>query len=626
MDQKIFTPITLGNVTIKNRIMFSSMCVYFSEEDGRIGDCMLEYVRERAKGGVGLIVIPGSPHGKAGPGRPALSDEKYIPGWKKMADAVHEYGAKLFCQLHPAAMQAGRGHKVEFPSEYSLDTIEALIASYAECARKCKIAGVDGVEIHGAHAHEVAQFMSPHYNDRTDEYGGSVEKRAKFSQDIVRAIKAACGPEYPLIFRISGDEHVKGGRTIEETVQVAKLLVEAGADAIHVSCGMPESESYISAPMDIPDCFNADDAAVVKKAVGVPVVAVNRIVDLAEAEKILQEGKADMVAMARAHLADPELINKAQGKNDLPVRRCVGCNQGCRDAINYRKICCMQNPRLGRESVLNFEKVSADRQGTKIMIVGAGPAGLEAACDLAERGFKPVVFEQSDVAGGLVNLAAIPPHKTNMKSIVSYRVGVLEKRGIEIRYNQKVDLDLIKKEKPDVLILATGSTPAIPPIPGVNSKNVFTGDDVLKGAKVPGKKIALLGGGLISCETAEYLVEQGKEVIIFEMIDGLAKALNPSRRQFMLERMSKAGVDVNLLTRVKEIRLPELDIFVQDYPETIGGFDAVVVAAGRKAENGLEAQVKESFPDMKVLTIGDAVKPGLALDAIYQGAQAAASL
>ncbi len=261
MTEKLFTPITIGNVTIKNRVIQPSMCVFFAEEEGSIGDAYLAYVDERVRGGVGMIIIPGSPHGKVGPGRPAMSDDKYLPGWKKLVETVHQYGAKLFCQLHPANLQAGRGFKIEMPADYTVEEIKAIVASYAACAERCKRVGVDGVEIHGAHAHEVAQFMSPLYNTRTDEYGGSLENRARFPMEIVKAIKEACGKEYPLIFRMSGDEGIEGGRRIQESAEIAKLVESVGADAIHVSRSMPESAEYASAPMSTAEVWRTASAS-----------------------------------------------------------------------------------------------------------------------------------------------------------------------------------------------------------------------------------------------------------------------------------------------------------------------------------------------------------------------------
>ncbi|WP_308752919.1 FAD-dependent oxidoreductase [uncultured Anaerotruncus sp.] len=621
----VLEPISIGKVELKNRIVFPSMCVFFCDAEGYINDAMLEYVRERARGGAGLLVIPGSPHGKVGPGRPALSHNGYIPGWKALADVAHENGAKLFCQLHPAKFQAGRGVSVEDINEFTTDDIRRLVDSYAECALRARRAGVDGVEIHGAHAHEVAQFLSPFYNRRTDAFGGSVEKRAQFGVKIVEGIKRKTGADYPLIFRISGDEMVDGGRRIDETAEIARLLEQAGADAIHVSCGMPESEYAISAPMDIEAMFNVDNAAKVKEAVSIPVIAVNRIVDMEQADEVIRSGKADLVSMARAQLADPDIVAKYEGRASGPVRHCIGCNQGCRDAARYKKIRCMQNARLGFEAVLNFVPATEEEKKQKILIAGAGPAGLEAAYDLSLRGFRPVVCEQEDRAGGLINLAKLPPHKKSMQEITNFRVDALKQAGIEIRYRTRVTPELLEREKPDVLIVATGSAAAVPPIPGVDGDRVVTGDELLAGRRtLRGEHFVVLGGGLVGCEAADYLAQNGSRVEIVEMTDKLAADLNQSRRHFLLKSLSEHGVAAHLLTRVREIALPDVRVDAQDYGFTIQNVDGVVVAAGRKSVNELSEQARRVLPGARIYVIGDADQPGVALDAIQQGARAAA--
>ncbi|WP_306573538.1 NAD(P)/FAD-dependent oxidoreductase [Anaerotruncus massiliensis (ex Togo et al. 2019)] len=620
-------PIRIGTVQLKNRIVFPSMCVFFCDAEGYINDVMTEYVRERARGGVGLLIIPGSPHGKVGPGRPALSHNGYIPGWKRLADVAHEHGAKLFCQLHPAKFQAGRGYTIEDINDFTPEYIRGLIDSYAACAARARRAGVDGVEIHGAHAHEVAQFLSPFYNRRQDEYGGSTERRARFAAEIVRGIKRETGADYPLIFRISGDELVEGGRRIEETAAIAGLLEKAGADAIHVSCGMPESEYAISAPMDMEDLFNADNAARVKAAVSIPVIAVNRITDMEEADAVIRSGKADLVAMARANLADPNMIAKYEGRVAGPVRRCIGCNQGCRDAALYKKIRCMQNARLGFETTLNFAAATEAEKAQKILIAGAGPAGLEAAYDLTLRGFRPLVYERESKPGGLINLAALPPQKERMREITNFRVAALEEAGIAIQYGSEVTPELLERERPDVLIVATGSVAAVPPIPGIDGENVVTADELLSGRKpLRGSHIVVLGGGLVGCEAADYLAAAGRRVEIVEMTDKLADGLNQSRRRFLLKRLSEHGVAAHLLTKAERVALPEVRVCSQNYSYALEGVDGVVVAAGRNPQDRLSAWAKEHLPGTRVFVIGDAGRPGVALDAIHQGARVAAQI
>lgn len=624
MQKKVFTPVTIGNTEIKNRLVMSSMCVYYCEEDGRVSDRMFAYVSKRARGGCGLMVIPGTPHGKPSSGRPAISDDKYIPEWVKLADEVHKYGAKLFCQLHPGNLQAGRGHDLPQPAYYEKFFIEELVESYGAAALRAKKAGCDGVEITGGHAHEISQFLSPYYNKRTDEYGGDYIGRSKFGRDAVRAIKKTCGKDFPISFCINGSDMLQGGRTIEETVKIAPLLEEAGADALHILCGMPASEQYTSAPMDVEDMFNVENAAKVKAAVSIPVIAVNRIVDVAQAEKVIAEGKADLVSMARAQLADTEVINKFAGKNDMPVRRCVGCNQGCR---NYKTVRCMQNPLLGSEYLYPEGKAGADTSNLKVMIAGAGPGGLEAAVTLAEYGVKPLIYEKSPYAGGLVRLAAMPPHKQNMNSITTYRLAVLDKYGIKINYETKVDKALIESVRPDVLIIATGSLPIVPRIEGLDTCRLYTGDEALCEGSVREKNIAIIGGGLIGCEVAEYLAERGKNVTVFEMKDDIAQELTLSRRVFLLERMRDKNIKTVTGAQVTGVDGGKISVIENGAEKTYADFEAIISAPGRRSDTNLTAFEDEiKSMGVKVYKIGDACKPSFALEAIYDGFCTAADI
>ena len=377
----VLTPFKIRNLELKNRIIFPSVCTFFAGEDGSINDQMFAFIRARAAGGAAAVTVGGSPHGKPGCGRPAISDEKFMARWQETADMVHSCGAKLFCQLHPAKIQAGRGTEVKPISEYDHDLIHQLVESYAAGAQRCMDHGVDAVEIHGGHAHEVAQFMSPYYNTRTDGYGRDWKRRVRFSVEIVRRIKEVSGQDFPLIFCISGSEMTGDGRDIYETALMAQELVKAGADVIHVSCGMPMSDHYSCAPMDVPDCFNVENAYIVREAVDVPIVAVDKIATMEEANEVMENGSADLVAMARPLLADPELVNKYAGANPEPPLLLPGC----RDGRRYKAIRCTQNPMLGREASLHYPPAPAELKKKKILIAGAGPAGLEAACVLARR-------------------------------------------------------------------------------------------------------------------------------------------------------------------------------------------------------------------------------------------------
>ncbi|MCC8025261.1 MAG: NAD(P)/FAD-dependent oxidoreductase [Clostridium sp.] len=618
--EKLFTPIKLGDVEMKNRVILPSMCVHFCEKDGHMNDCFREYVRRRAAGGAGLLIIPGSPHGKTSAGRPALSDDSYIPDWRQLADIVHQYGAKLFCQLHPAKHQAGRGHEVEKPSDFTQEELDGLIESYAQCALRCKKAGVDGVDIHGAHAHEIALFMSEFYNDRTDRYGGSIEGRALFPAQIVKAIKEACGPGFPVIFRISGTELVEGGRTVQETGEISRVLEAAGADAIHVSIGMPESGGYISATMDVEDCFNVENAAVIKEYVKIPVIAVNRIVDIKEAVDVVEQGKADMVSMARAQLADPELVNKYLGLNKEPVYRCIGCNQGCKDKKARKKITCMQNPLLGREELVHFLPATEEEKKKKILIAGAGPAGLELACNLARRGLTPEIYDKEPVPGGLVNLSALAPCKKNMLSLIKSRVEFLAWNGIRVQCGVEVTPQFVKEKNPHVLVVATGSRPAVPEIPGIHGEGVITGDEALTAGGITGRHVVVLGAGLIGCEVADYLAESGNRITIVDVAAEAASSLNAFRRNFMLKRMSRYSIDWMLEAQITDVSLPRVKVLQQGEEKTIEDADLLVVAAGRRPVRALADGTAEG---RKVLVLGDAQEIGTALNAIYNSVEPA---
>ncbi|GHV35873.1 NADH oxidase [Synergistales bacterium] len=599
----------------------ASMCMNYCDHEGFINDRYMAFVMARAVGGVGGLIIPGNPYGVVGPGRPAISDDRYIPGWEKLAEEVHKTGAKLICQLHPVGFEPRRVKDVNNAADYPKAFLEEMVEGFARAAVRCQAAGVDGVEIHGAHAHEIAVFTSPYTNKRTDEYGGDYTGRAKFGCDIIRAVKACVRQDYPLIYRMISDDKMPGGLRLAEAVKMAGLFEEAGADALHVSIGIYASEEYVSAPMEFEDCLLAEDAALIKANVHIPVIAVNRIVDLSDAEKIIEDDKADMVAMGRALLADPELVNKFTGKNDMPVRRCVGCNQGCRDTIRYTSSQCLQNPLLGREFEYPPLLARKDRQPPKVMIVGAGPGGLEAASVLAQNGLIPSVYEQAGDMGGLVNLSASSPLKQNMHSITDYRRKLLGRFGVQIHYNTVVDGELIQKEHPDVLILATGSKPFVPDILGLDNANVVTGDDVLAQGGVAGRKVAVIGGGLVGCEVAEFLKAQGKEVEVFEMKDKIAPEFYRWRQTLLVKRLTESGIVLRAEAQVVHIDLPRITVTENGARKEYDGFDAVVIAVGRKPERILADQAAGAAD--KVYEIGDLKSPSFVLGAIHDGFDAA---
>jgi 2,4-dienoyl-CoA reductase-like NADH-dependent reductase (Old Yellow Enzyme family)/thioredoxin reductase len=621
MEYKLLSPVQIGKATVKNRVVFPSMCHDYCDADGLLTERLEEYVRVRAQAGVGLIILPGNPYGKGSTARMALTEEKHLAGWEKLADICHQYDCKLFVQLHPSTYHHERDHD-NTPASMDGNDIAFFVMSYAQGAYMARKAGLDGVEIHGAHAHEVAQFLSPYYNRRTDGYGGDYRGRSRFAVEMIEEIKNRTAGEVPLIFRISASEKIEGGREVEETVQVAPLLIKAGADALHVSVGTPISEEWISAPMDLPCAFNIDDVSKVKAVSSVPVIAVNRIISPHTAEEIIAQGKADLVALGRAQLADPDFVAKILSRE--PIRPCLGCNQGCRSPFG-KDIFCTQNPRTGREHSLTYRPADQERRNRKILIAGAGVAGLEAGIVLTRRGYRPVVFEAKDVPGGLIRLSMKPPHKEDMGKMIECRMEEARALGLEIRLGTPLTVQKVKDEKADVVIVATGSEPLSVRMEDRPSGHVYLADDVFERGLAE-KDVAVLGGGLVGCEIAETLAAQGKNVTIFEMGREIAHGLSEFRRIFLFRRLAEGGVDVRLDTKVEKIDLPVIHVSNGKYCHSLKGFEAVVMALGRRSVTRLAEELQASLSGVELHIVGDAKEPRLAIDATCSAALCASEI
>jgi len=636
--KKILEPIQINSLELKNRLVVPAMGTDFANSDGTVSERLKDYLVARADGGFGLIITEItaiSRYGKGMANQLSIWDDKFIPGFKNLAMAIHAKEAKVAVQLYHPGRQTFSfltGRPVvapsaiacpvcrEIPRELSVEEILELEEQFAEAARRAKEAEMDAIEIHGAHGYLVAQFMSGYANHRSDAYGGDLEGLLRFPIEIVHKIRAKVGDDYPIIFRLSGDERVAGGRTIQETKTIIPLLEQAGVNAFHVSTGVYASSDYITAPMAIPPGYNVSAAGEVKKATSVPVIAVGRINDPRMVEEILKEGQADLVAMGRASLADPELPKKAADGNYEDIRWCIACNQGCIDRLldlEETGISCLVNPSVGKEKEMALTPASRSK---KVLVVGGGPGGMEVARVAALRGHEVSLYEKDEKLGGQFKLAAMPPCKQEITKIINYLSIQIKKAGVKVALGKEVTEEIIDELQPEVVVIATGGTPVIPDIPGIEQERVVTAFDVLESKVTPGRSILVIGGGMVGCETADFLGQiMGCRVTLVEALPRVAQDVGDATRHFLLQRLAQRRVKIITSAAVKQLTNDGAILERNGKEETLSGFDTVVLAMGVAPVNGLAEKVRGKTKEMYV--IGDAKQPRKALDAIAEAAE-----
>ena len=642
MFETLLSPISIGTMQVKNRFVVPPMGTNFGGPDGEVTDQAIAYYTARAKGGFGLIIVEVSavdPLGKAIPFELGLWRDELIPGWRRLVEAVHRHGARIAVQLHHAGRQTNRAIigaqpvapsavpcpvMREMPRALTTDETWAMVDTFTQAAVRARDAGFDAIEIHGAHGYLIAQYMSPHANKRIDAFGGNFRSRMRFPLEIVRNIRRALGPSFPLLFRLSGDEMVPGGRSIEETKAMARLLEAQGIDAVHVSICTYGSMHWMFVPGAVAPGFNAAAAEEVKKSVTIPVLAVGRINDPYLAEDILASGQADLVSLGRESLADPEFPNKVKAEAIDEIAPCIACLQGC---VGYLfdpgklRISCLVNPFTGNEGTLSLDPAPVKK---KVMVVGGGPGGLLAAWVAARRGHDVTCYEQKDVLGGQFRIGGIPPTKHDILGAIKYYHTMGRKYGVRFELGTVVTPDTVAAQQPDAVILATGGVPLRPAIPGIENPAFPDAVDVIDGKRVVGGKVLVVGGGMVGAETADYLAERGCAVTIIEMEDAVAKAVQPGPRQYLLERLRGAGAQILVRATVVELHADGASYRLDGLVRQLSGFDAVVIALGAVAYNPLEQAIRGMVKEVHVL--GDAVKARNAIEATQEAARIAVSL
>ena len=639
----LFSPIKIGKTTVKNRIFMPPISTNLADK-GYVTEELIQHYTARAKGGVGLIVTEVTtvePVYTYLPGDMSICDDSYIPGWKKLTESVHQYGAKILPQLfHPAYMafplpgtprfiapsNVGPYYAKEAPRAVTVEELKVIIRQFGEAAGRVQQAGADGVEIHAAHAHGLlGGFLSPLYNKRTDEYGGDLDGRLRLTLEVVREVRKVCGEDFIIDVRISGDEYTDGGLNLNDAVYVSKQLEKAGVDFLHVSGGTTIMRgSSIPAP-GTPMGSHVKMAEEIKKHVSIPVATVGRITEPWIAEELIANGRTDICMIGRANLCDPNFVTKAQNGQVDSIRPCIGCLR-CLNGIMFgNRVSCTVNPSLELENEENLKEAPEKKN---VLVIGGGPAGMEAAFVAAKRGHHVVLCEKEDSLGGLARLAAVPIAKQDLTHMIKYMAGKLKQAQVDVRLSCTVTEEMLKTEFKDYEVIAgTGASPiVIKPFTGF--KQWMTADDILAGKSFPGRKVVIIGGGSVGCETADYLAPlvndlfpRNREVIILEMMSGLMLNESGPGRSLLVQRMMKKGVQMICSAKVERVETDKIFYSKNGQEFCIDDADTLVFAAGYRIDPQLEETLKAAGVNYHL--VGDAAKLGNIKDAITRGYQVA---
>ncbi len=635
INWKLLEPIKVGSKILRNRIVMPAMENIYNNADGSVSDGLIDYYRERAAGGVGLIVIQNA-HidtfaSRSAYGMLSIATGHMIAGLSKLADAIHQGGAMAVIQLghggrqcNPDAIPPHIQHVAPSPvpcfiwgvtpKELSIDEIHEIQDSFVRAAERAVKAGLDGVEIHSAHGYLIGQFISPISNKRNDEYGGSLENRARFALEVIEKTRAKVGQDFIVGFRMSGDEYLPGGLTAGEGALYARMVADTGkVDYISVSAGTYESVVKIYPLMYSEKGCLLHLAEGVKKLSGnVPVIAVGAI-DAETGEKALLEGKADMVAIGRGLIADPELPKKIAAGQLKNIRPCIRCNEACFTNIaSGRPMRCAVNPVCGREKEYQVRKAGKKK---KVMVIGGGIAGMEAARLAALRGHDVTLVEKSAGLGGHLMEASVPPFKQPVKELLQWSLNQLNASNVKVLLNTKATPAMVRKEKPDALIVAVGSE--WKEQAGSKKPMVVSGSDVLLGKAEMGDKIVVIGGGSIGCETALYMAEAfKKKVVIVEMLNQILEGMEILHMIELMERLSRAEVEIR--TGLKVVEIDDKGVICEDVNRQRQGIDSdtVIICTGLKARNQLADSFRAASP--QVYVIGDCIAPRRILNAFEE--------
>lgn len=628
-----FDPIRIGSITLANRIAMAPIKTALGAPTGQVTDRLVGIFRRRAEGGAGLVIpepLYVDRRGREHPRQPGIDADDKLEGLGRLVEALHEAGARTFAHLNHggrAANPKAAGAPPEAPSPVacartgiepealSEGRIAEIVGAFARAAKRARQAGFDGVELQFGLGYLVSQFLSPSANLRTDGYGGDPERRLRFAGEVFSAVREAVGKDYAIAVRISGSEKVPHGLEIDDALELSRRLEEWGADLVHVVTGSScESPPWYFQHMALPPGVNEALASRVRGEIGAPVVVAGRLGDPPRIREVLEQGMVDMVALGRPLLADPDLPRKMLEGRDEEVLLCGHCLQGCFANVSSGKsIGCSVNPLVGNE----LEEVAPAARPGHVAVVGGGPAGMQAALTAHGRGHRVTLYEK-DRIGGQFLLAVLSPGKERMDRPLRSLVEQVERSGIEVRLGQEATRRTLEELGPDAVILATGSRPVVPEIPGLDEP--ITAGQVLLGTREAGERVLVLGGGMVGVEVAEFLARRGSQVVVVEVLEEIAHDMDPVSRKMMSKRLASLPVELHAKTRL--LRLEDGLAFVEQRggERELGRFDGVVVATGSHPFDPLSGELREA--GFAVTVVGDAETPGRIYDAVGSGHRA----
>ena len=648
--QHIFSPVTIRHMTVKNRIVMMPMGTNFGEQNGEMSFLHINYYEQRAKGGTGLLIVENasvdSPQGSNGTTQLRIDSDNYIPRLYKLCENVHKHGACIAIQINHAgasAMSSRIGMQPvsasdvpskeggEIPRPLTKEEILNIVRKYAEAARRAQICGFDAVEIHAGHSYLISQFLSPIYNKRTDEFGGSAENRTRFARMILEAVRKQVGPHFPIFLRISADELMEGGNTLEDTLAYLECL-EKEVDVFDVSCGLNGSIQYQIDANYLPDGWRSYMARAVKEKFGKPCIAVGNIRHPQIAEEILAKGDADFIGMGRGLIAEPEWVNKVEYGNECDLRSCISCNIGCaghRIGLN-QPIRCTVNPAVNSGEDYMKHKI---KKPCNVVVIGGGTAGLEAACTAAEVGCTTFLIEKKAELGGLASVISKIPDKKRLGEFPQYLIRRAEKlHNLFVFCNTQATTELVKSLNPDIIVNATGSEPTLPPIRGlhdlVDKEDSHVATVLKMIERIPeypehmgGRKVVIIGGGAVGLDVMEFFTERGARVSMVEMLPMIGNGLDPVSRCDIHAKLKKYQVEQMVNTMLQEVRNDRFIVKTpQDEIKELP-FDYGFICLGMKASTPVLKELEETFSDtnVEIINIGDSKRARRIIEGTEEG-------